>query len=335
MNKTLTTKFKADETQRLLSYQLCENEDFEQVILNSLYYQKAPVDCFQNLLYGFIHSPKIKETEDTFFSFFVSHIKEDQYFQIFQNIPTFASKFMDQYKSSVYSNEEFISILKGKKYFDPFDFFQVMEDKTPNELKKLYYNSFTKNDIKTSIFNIIAYPFKHEYSMDFINYCIDKNYIEKEDLIRFAINPLNKINEHNRFYILNNQTDYEFKITHINELADLIKDEVDLAKHIPMEFYAELYQQNNTLWLIYAGLKLSYSYDINFNELIYKYNEQETLSLFRDFKDNYPNLYQSFYVDNASELSDDIKSKNIIQKIILSIDMQENGLINNIIKKRL
>ncbi|HCJ8467941.1 TPA: hypothetical protein NV714_001663 [Escherichia coli] len=335
MNKTLTPKFKTDETQRLLSYQLVENEDLEQVILNSLYYRNAPVDCFQNLLYGFIHRPKIKETEDTFFSFFVSHIKEDQYFQIFQNIPTFASKFIDQYKSSAYSNEEFISILKGKKYFDPFDFFQVMEQKTPNEFKKLYYNSFTKNDIKTSIFNIIAYPFKHEYSMDFINYCIDKNYIEKEDLIRFAINPLNEINGHNRFYILYKQSDYEFRLTHVNELVNLIKDDIDLVKNIPIEFYAELYKDNTTLWLIYAGLKLYFSYDFNFNEFLYKQNEKETLSLIKDFKNNYPNLYESLYINSASKLSDDFKSKSILQKIILSLDMQENGLQNNVIKKRL
>lgn len=335
MNKTLTTKFKADETQKLLSYQLCENEDFEQVILNSLYYQTDPVDCFQNLLYGFIYSPKIKETEGSFFSFFVSHIKEDQYFQIFKSIPTFASKFMEQYKSGKHSNEEFISILKEKEYFDPFDFFQFIENKTHDNFKQLYYSTFTKNDIKKNLFNFITFSLKNDSCIDFIHSCIDNNHIQKEDLITFALNPENPINGYKRFYILNDQTDYEFKMTHIIELADLIKDEVDLAKHIPMEFYAELYQHHNTLWLIYAGLKLSYSYDINFNELIYKYNEQETLSLFRDFKDNYPNLYQSFYVDNVSELSDDIKSKNIIQKIILSIDMQENGLINNIIKKRL
>lgn len=63
----------------------------------------------------------------------------------------------------------------------------------------------------------------------------------------FALNPENSINGYKRFYILDNQSDYEFKMTHINELVNLIKDEVDFAKHIPMEFYAELYQQNDTL----------------------------------------------------------------------------------------
>lgn len=335
MNKTLNTKFKADETQRLLSYQLCENEDFEQVIFNSLYYQTDPVDCFQNLLYGFIYSPKIKETEDTFFSFFVTHMKEDQYFQIFKSIPTFASKFMEQYKSGAYSNEQFISILKEKKYFDPFDFFQFIENKTHDNFKKLYYSTFTKNDIKKNLFNFITFSLKNDSCIDFIHSCIDNNHIQTEDLITFALNPENPINGYKRFYILNDQSDYEFKMTHINELVNLIKDDIDLVKNIPIEFYAELYKDNTTLWLIYAGLKLYFSYDFNFNEFLYKQNEKETLSLIKDFKNNYPNLYESLYINSASKLSDDFKSKSILQKIILSLDMQENGLQNNVIKKRL
>lgn len=346
MTQQLTIAQKYDEIIKIFStinYNYDKNyNNIKSIFLDSAQFKENKVEFYEAVLSYHLRRKSNSDSQEVFYSFLYEQLKNDdsgEIINIFKNNDFLTSQLLHLHDQSFHS-DNFLKLFNEQGYYDKFrideylDFVEQYHLTALNMMHSFYFENKDKQSLKDFLFDSLKFESFHDTQINkflpLIKYVLDNNIIQEEMFINFILDS--GLKENLKLEMIGVYSSYTSIVNNKDKIINLIKDDASfIKKNLNKDIFNILRKHDKNMQLIDAGLYLT-----RLNIFIHEHEEKEAITLFTQFRKDYPNLYNSLYKNNKKiRNSPNPQYKSFVERIHLKMNLNDREFDQTFIKKRL